>query len=117
MDGKYSIRACMDVGVAIAPCYAHLPDRAKMWMCLFTAVVTCIDDMAVRGEDMAHVYHFNKQFVNCQPQGDPMLNALDVLLREIPCFYSPLVSNFITTSILNFVSSNCLDSETKDMQV
>lgn len=119
MDGKYSIRAYMDNGVAVAAYgYAHLPDpAARMWLCLFTAVSTRIDDMMIRGEDMAHVYRFNERFVNCQPQGDPVLNALDVLLREITCLHSPLVSNLITASTLNFMSSNCLDNETKDMEI
>ncbi|KIK32441.1 hypothetical protein CY34DRAFT_19053 [Suillus luteus UH-Slu-Lm8-n1] len=119
MDGKYSICAYMDIGVAMAAySYAHLPDpAARMWMCLFTVVSTRIDDMMVRGEDMVHVYHFNKQFVNCQPQGDPILNALDALLREITCLHSPLVLNLITVSTLNFMTSNCLDNETKDMQI
>ncbi|KAG2368668.1 isoprenoid synthase domain-containing protein [Suillus spraguei] len=119
MDGKYSIRAYMNIGVAMASHgYAHLPDHAaRMWMCLFTAVTTRIDDMMVRGEDMTHVYHFNEQFVNCQPQGDPVLNALDVLLREVTGLHSPLVSNLITASTLNFMTSNCLDDENKDMQI
>ncbi|KAG1721924.1 isoprenoid synthase domain-containing protein [Suillus lakei] len=119
MDGKYSIRAYMDIGVAMASnAYAHLPDdAARMWMCLFTAVATRIDDMMVRGEDMAHVYRFNERFVSCQPQGDPVLSALDVIMREIASLHSPLVSNLITISTLNFVSSNCLDNETKDMQI
>ncbi|KAG1849811.1 isoprenoid synthase domain-containing protein, partial [Suillus tomentosus] len=118
MDGKHSIRAYMDVGVAMGSLtYAHLPDPARMWMCLFTAVIARIDDMVDKGEDMVHAYYFNERFVNCQPQGDPMLNMLDVILREITHFHSPLVSNLITISTLNFMSSNCLDNETKDMQI
>ncbi|KAG1883939.1 isoprenoid synthase domain-containing protein [Suillus subluteus] len=119
MDGEYSIRAYMDVGVAMASnSYAHLPDpAARMWMCLFTAVSTRIDDMMVKGEDMVHVYHFNERFVNCQPQGNPILNALDVVLRKITCLHSPIVSNLITVSTFNFMTSNCLDNETKDMQI
>lgn len=118
MDGEYSIRAYKVIGVAMASySYTHLPDHAaRMWMCLFTAVSTRIDDMMVKGEDMEHVYHFNERFVNCQPQGNPILDALDMVLREITCLHSPLVSNLITVSTLNFMSSNCLDNETKDMQ-
>lgn len=86
-------------------------------MCLFTVVSARIDDMMVRGEDMVHVYRFNERFVNCQPQGDPILHAFDVLLREIIRLHSPLVSNLITASTLNFMASNCLDNETEDMQV
>ncbi|KAG2038805.1 hypothetical protein BDR03DRAFT_953621 [Suillus americanus] len=46
MDGEYSIRAYMDISVAMASnSYAHLPNHAaRMWMCLFTAVSTRIDD-------------------------------------------------------------------------
>ncbi|KAG2139585.1 isoprenoid synthase domain-containing protein [Suillus bovinus] len=119
MDGKYSIREYMEIGVAMSSnAYAHLPDNAaKMWMCLFTAVATRVDDVMVRGEDMADMYHFNERFVNCRPQGDPILNALDVILREITRFHSPLVSDLITASTINFMSANCLDDVTKDMQI
>ncbi|KAG1899695.1 isoprenoid synthase domain-containing protein [Suillus fuscotomentosus] len=118
MDGKYSIHEYMDVGVAMASnAYTHLPDAARMWMCLFTAIATRIDDKVVRGEDMIDVYHFNERFVSCQPQGDPILNALDVILREIASLHSPLVSSLITASTLNFMVANCLDFETEDMQI
>lgn len=119
MDGTYSIREYMDVGVLLASNgYAHLPDHAaRMWMSLFATVTTRIDDMMIKGEDMVHVYHFNERFISCQPQGDPILSALDVLLRELNCLHSPLVSNLIIASTLNFMSSNCLDKETKDMQI
>ncbi|KAG1846124.1 isoprenoid synthase domain-containing protein [Suillus tomentosus] len=118
MDGKYSIRSYMDVGVVLAStAYAHLPKAARMWICLFTAIVVSIDDTMDRTEDVVHVYYFNERFVNCQSQGNPVLDALDVILREITCFHSPLVSNLITVSTLNFITSNCLDNETKDMQI
>ncbi|KAG0699516.1 isoprenoid synthase domain-containing protein [Suillus ampliporus] len=119
MDGKHSIRPYMAVGVAImSNAYAHLPDRATgMWICLFTAVSTCIDDMMDRGEDLVHLYRFNERFANYQPQGDPVLNALDALLRDAACHYSAPVSNLIVASSLNFMSSIVLDNETKDMQI
>ncbi|KAG2151403.1 isoprenoid synthase domain-containing protein, partial [Suillus clintonianus] len=108
----------MAVGVAMMYSYNHLPDRAtKMWICLFTSVVTYIDDMMVRADDLGHVYRFNERFMNCQPQGHPVLNTLDGLLREVACYYSSPVSNFIVASSLNFVSSILLDNETKDMPI
>ncbi|KAG2039920.1 terpenoid synthase [Suillus americanus] len=117
--GDYSIRPYMSVGVAMSSiAYGHLAGRAtKMWICLFTAVGMCIDDALNRGQNMDHVYHFNERFSNCQEQGDPVLNAWDVLLREVPHHYSPLVSNLITTSALDFVSGLLLEYETKDMEV
>ncbi|KAG0703989.1 isoprenoid synthase domain-containing protein [Suillus ampliporus] len=119
MDGNNSILPYMAVGVAImSNAYDHLPDRAtKMWICLFTSVSTCIDDMMDRGEDLVHVYRFNERFASCQPQGDPVLSALDALLREVACHYSAPVSNLIVASSLNFMSSILLDNETKDMQI
>jgi len=114
-----SILPYMAVGVAImSNAYDHLPDRAtKMWICLFTAVATCIDDMMDRAEDLVHVYRFNERFMNCQPQEDPVMNALDGLLREVACHYSAPVSNLIVASSLNFMSSILLDSETQDMPI
>lgn len=117
--GDYSIRSYMGTGVAMSSiAYGHLADHAtRMWICLFTAVGTCIDDTLNRGQNMDHLYHFNERFLNCQTQGDPVLNAWDILLREAPHHYSPLVSNLITTSALDFISGLLLEYETKDMEV
>ncbi|KAG1905331.1 isoprenoid synthase domain-containing protein [Suillus fuscotomentosus] len=97
----------MSVGVAITSnAYGHLPDRpTKMWICLFTAVCTCMDDIMISGENLVHLYRFNELFANCQPQGHPVLNALDELLREVACHYSAPASNLIVTSALDFISS------------
>ncbi|KAJ8594643.1 terpenoid synthase [Rhizopogon salebrosus TDB-379] len=104
MDGNYSIRPYMAVGVStFCPCYNYLPDRAtKMWICLLTAVSTCVDDILNRGQDTI---------------GDPVLNAFDALIREAPRHYSPLVSNLVITSSLDFVSGLLLEHDTKGMQI
>ncbi|OJA14259.1 hypothetical protein AZE42_06866 [Rhizopogon vesiculosus] len=119
MDGNYSIRPFLAVGVAIiSNAYAHLPDRStRMWICLFTAVCSTIDDVVDKGQDITHVYHFNERFASCQPQADPVLSGLDALLREVVHHYPTLVSNLIVTSSLNFVSSLLLDHETKGMKI
>ncbi|KAG1740902.1 uncharacterized protein EDB91DRAFT_1081965 [Suillus paluster] len=112
MDGNYSIRPYMGVGVAImSNAYAHLPDCAiRMWICLFTTISTSIDDLMERGEDLVHLYRFNERAI-------PVLNALNVLLWDIACLYAPPVLNLIVASSLNFMSSIVLDNETKDMQI
>ncbi|KAG2058651.1 terpenoid synthase [Suillus hirtellus] len=109
----------MDFGVAMTSnAYGHLPDRAtKIWLCLFTAVGICTEDLMMRAEHIVHVYRFNERFANCQPQGHPVMTALDELLREATCHYSSPVSNLIVTSALDFVSSNLLDNETKYMPI
>ncbi|KAG1729043.1 isoprenoid synthase domain-containing protein [Suillus lakei] len=118
MDGKYSVRSYIATGVAMFNTYAHLPDRAtRMWICLLTVLVTWIDDVTDSGEDLVHVYSFYERFASNQLQGNPVLNALDALMRDIVRHYSAPVSNFIVTSILNFLSSMLLDNETKDMQI
>lgn len=119
MEGKYSIRPYMAIGVATFwHCYKYLPDRAtKMWICLYTALHICTDDRVNRGHDTEHLYRFNERFTNCQPQGDPGLQALDTLLREVHRHYPPPVSNLITTSTLDFVSALALELDTVDMQV
>jgi hypothetical protein len=119
MDGKYSVLPYMDIGVAmIANAYAHIPERpTRVWICLVTAVVTGIDDHLGGGQDTEDMYRFNERFVNCHTQANPVLEALDTLLRETPRYYSPLASNLLTTSILDFMSSMLLDYKTKDMQV
>jgi hypothetical protein len=119
MDGKHSIRPYMSCGAAIsATAYAHLPDRATMvWIGFFNAVLLGIDDNFGGAQEIEHVYLFNERFASCQPQGDPALKALDSLLRETKRHYSPLVSNLIITSTLDYVSSLLIDHETKDMQV
>ncbi|KAG1881177.1 isoprenoid synthase domain-containing protein, partial [Suillus subluteus] len=105
----------MPAGVAMmSNTFNHLQDHAtRMWICLLTAVGMCVDDMMIRAEDLVHVYSFNERFVNCQPQEHPVLNALDGIFREVVCHYSAPVSNLITTSMLNFMSSVLLDNETE----
>ncbi|OAX39478.1 terpenoid synthase [Rhizopogon vinicolor AM-OR11-026] len=119
MDGNYPIRPYMAVGVAMfCSSFAHLPDRTtRMWICLFSAVITCVDDIPNRGQDTVHLYRFNERFANRQPQGESVLNALDTLMREVPHHYSPVVSNLITTSTLDFISSLLIEHDTKDMQI
>ncbi|KAG0701236.1 isoprenoid synthase domain-containing protein [Suillus ampliporus] len=119
MDGKISIRPYMVVGVAImSNTYAHLPDRAtRMWICLFTAITTCMDDMIDKEEGLVHMYSFNERFLSHQSQDDPVLNAFDMLLRDVTCHYPSPASNLIVASALNFISSMLLDNETKDMQI
>ncbi|KAG0706252.1 isoprenoid synthase domain-containing protein [Suillus ampliporus] len=119
MDGDNSIRPWMVIGVAMmSNPYAHLPDRAtRMWICLLTVVGVYIDDMMNKGKDLVHVYRFNERFTSYQPQGDPVMNAFDALVREAACLYPPPASNRIVTSSLNFITSILLDNETKDMQI
>jgi len=118
MDGKYSLRPYMAVGVAMFNTYTYLPDRAtKMWICLITILVTCIDDVMNKGEDLVHVHSFYERFASNQPQGNPVLHAVDMLLRDIVCHYSSPVSNMIVTSVFDFISSIMLDNETMDMQI
>jgi len=118
MEGKYSILPYMPTAVALAVNgYAHLPDRETwMWICLLLSITIGIDDNLGGALDMEHVCHFNERFFCCQPQGNPALKALDTFLRETPRHYSPLVSNLIITSILDYTSSLLLDQETKGMQ-
>ncbi|KAG2104285.1 isoprenoid synthase domain-containing protein [Suillus cothurnatus] len=118
MDGKYSLRPYMAVGVAMFNAYSYLPDHAtKMWICLLTVLVTFIDDMMDKGEDLANVYSFYERFARNQSQGDPVLTALDALLRDVVYHYSSPVSNLVITSVFDFISSILLDNETKDMQI
>ncbi|OJA09034.1 hypothetical protein AZE42_09695 [Rhizopogon vesiculosus] len=118
MDGRYSFSPYIAAGVAITTnAFEHLPDREiRMWICLLITITIGIDDNLGGGLDMVQLYHFNKRFISHQPQGDPAMKAFDAFLREASRHYSPLVSNLITTSILDFVSSLLLDHETKDMQ-
>jgi len=118
MDGEYSILPYMDTGVAmIANVYAHIPERpTRMWIFLVTAVVTSIDDHLDGRQDMEDMYHFNERFVDCHTQANPVLEALDTFLREAPRYYSPLASNLLTTSILDFMSSMLLDYKTKEVR-
>ncbi|KAG2069211.1 terpenoid synthase [Suillus decipiens] len=119
MDGKYSLRRYMAVGIAMfKSTYAHLPDRAtRMWIFMITVLVTCVDDLMDKGEDLVHVYNFYERFTKNQSQGNPVLIAIDALLRDIVVHYSSPVSNMIVASVFDFISSILLDNETKDMQI
>jgi hypothetical protein len=118
MNGKYSLRPYMDLGVAMFNAYTYLPDHAtKMWICLITVLLACIDDMIDKPEDLVHLHSFYERFASNQSQGNPVLHAVDALLRDIVCHYSSPVSNMIVTSVLDFISSIMIDNETKGMQI
>jgi hypothetical protein len=107
----------MDLGVAIFNAYTYLPDHAtKMWICMITVLIACIDDMVDKAEDLVHLHSFYERFASNQSQGNPVLHAVDALLRDIVCHYSSPVSNMIVTSVLDFISSIMIDNETKGMQ-
>ncbi|OAX32335.1 terpenoid synthase [Rhizopogon vinicolor AM-OR11-026] len=107
MEGRYSFSPYIAAGVAITTnAFEHLPDReVRMWICLLITITIGIDDNLGGGLDMVQLYHFNKRFISHQPQGDPAMKAFDAFLREASRHYSPLVSNLITTSILDFIST------------
>ncbi|KAG2068169.1 hypothetical protein BDR04DRAFT_1119910 [Suillus decipiens] len=84
MDGKYSLRPYMDIGMAIFNTYAHIPGRVtKMWISLHTILIVYIDDSMDKGEDFLYVYSFYECFARNQPQSHPILTALDVFLRDV----------------------------------
>ena len=120
VEGKFSLAAFVVHAVGVtASAYGHITDPANwMWICLFLAVITGIDDNLDGEQEIEHMYRFNERFLNYQPQGNPALASLDELLREVPHHYkNPIVANLITTSVLDYITSIILDHETKDMQV
>ncbi|KAG2142345.1 isoprenoid synthase domain-containing protein [Suillus clintonianus] len=118
-DEDYSLRPYMVIGVTMSSiAYGHLTNPAtRMWLCHFTAAGICVDDTMKRQQDMENLYRFNERFATCQPQGDAVLNTWDEILRETPRHFSPLVSGFITTSTLDFISGLLLEYETQGMKI
>ncbi|KAF9237731.1 isoprenoid synthase domain-containing protein, partial [Melanogaster broomeanus] len=119
----FSVLTCLRHGTVYgATAGAHLSgtDRAlQIWIAIFTGYAICIDDMPERfPEEMQNIRAFNDRFVRGEKQGNAVLDAFADTLREIPrVFGGSVPANLVTTSILNFVTANVIEWETRDMQI
>ena len=86
-----------------------------MFIALYTAFVTWIDDTYVR--DVIGVDSFNERFVAGRGQANEGLDGFDRLLREINLHYHGIQANVILTASLNFLTSTILDFETQGIPV
>ncbi|KAH7885526.1 isoprenoid synthase domain-containing protein [Phlebopus sp. FC_14] len=119
MDGHRSVRTYLREGVVYsATALAHLDHQpTRIWAALFTSCAIFVDDTASRASEVGYVYQFNGRFIQKEAQHNGVLDALADLLHETPVHFLPVPANLVTTSILNFVTANILEYETKDMDV
>jgi hypothetical protein len=119
----FSILTCLRQGTvygATSGAYLSGTDRAlQIWVGIFTGYAICIDDIPGRfPEEMPNIRAFNDRFMRGEKQGNTMLDGFAATLREIPRVFGGSVSaNLVTTSILNFVTANVLEWETRDMKI
>ena len=86
-----------------------------MFIALYTAFASCIDD--TYAQDVTGVDSFNERFLTGIKQANELLDGFDRLLRETNLHYHGIQASVILTSTLNFITSIILDFETKGMPV
>ncbi|KAF8132098.1 isoprenoid synthase domain-containing protein [Boletus edulis] len=120
MSDDHSLRRYLQDGVnyvaTTARHYTHRP--TQVWMVLYTAAAFYVDDVPFRfPSEIPKLYLFNDRFVKRQEQENVVLDSLADIICGAPDFFRPILSNLITTSTLDFVTSTLVDLETASMQI
>lgn len=110
------LRPWSTTGFTLGFGYLHLPTlEDAVFVGSFTTLTVCSDDIFEKETDL--VAGFQTRFMNNQPHGHPILDALAALLREIPTLWEPVLANMLVTSTLNFINSMLHEDKTRDLQV
>lgn len=119
MEGDLSVLTFLRVGVAYAATGGrHLNRPTQIWLALYTSCITYVDEIPTRfPSDIPDIYLFADRFFGMKKQGNPTLDALADVFRQVPDLFLPIPSKLIMTSSLNFITANLLEYETESMQV
>lgn len=111
-----SIRPFIPIGVSIAAnSCAHLETETRVFMALYTALVTFVDDMYA--DDSAGIRGFVERFSRGEKQANVVLDALVDILKEVPNHYEPVAASIIVMAALNLTNALALEYETRGMKV
>lgn len=119
MEGDHSVRTFLRVGVVYAATTGvHLPRPTQIWIALYTACLTYVDEIPVRfPSGIPDIYLFTDRFFGRQRQGSSILDALADIIRRAPDLFQPIPSRLVMTSSLNYFTASLLEYETETMQV
>ncbi|TFK39593.1 Trichodiene synthase-domain-containing protein [Crucibulum laeve] len=109
----------MAVGTTIATqSYSHLPnEEAKIYIALYTAFVSCLDDSCQDEKGVQRIREFCERFSQNRPQEDELLDSFAYLLRDAFRHWNPVIANIILTGSLNFFIALVLDYETRTQKI
>ena len=88
--------------------YAHLTNYStRIYIALYTGVLICLDDTYL--DNKQGIMTFNERFMNNEPEKDPVLAAMGIILRETTRHFDCIPSNIIVTATLNLVTALSLE--------
>lgn len=110
------LRSFIPGGVAMSRnAYPHQSRDIQIFICLYTAFLIYIDDMA--GYDIGALEQFNYRFSTGQPQSIALLEHFASLLKQAPSLFGTIPANIITTSTLNLVTARLIEHVVEDHEV
>ncbi|KAG7088709.1 hypothetical protein E1B28_012679 [Marasmius oreades] len=105
----------LSVGVVIAfTSYAHLPRHHRVQIAVHTSFATALDD--IFSHHHQRMESFNESFLKGVSQDDLILDGLAKALLNTSKYYSPIQSNLIVTSTLDFMTSLIMEVKIKKME-
>ncbi|KAF8887830.1 isoprenoid synthase domain-containing protein [Infundibulicybe gibba] len=95
--------------------YPHLSVSSRYYICIYTACVAYVDDLALR--DATVVREFNVSFLQNKKHAHPILDGLAIILRTTHDHFSENNASMIITSTLDFISSLVMEHDQQEMMV
>lgn len=95
--------------------YAHTSYDHQLTVALYTACLTYIDDLGGRNPDVLR--QFGRRFLTQEALGDPALERVVVLLRDMHEYFPLLSAQSITISTLDFIVGSYVEVTGKDMAI
>ncbi|KAH8596254.1 hypothetical protein B0O99DRAFT_685787 [Bisporella sp. PMI_857] len=100
----------LDLGLTMADCYAYHSLQNRVYIALYTAFITYVDDLA--NTSIHTLKCFSVNVISGASSGEPVLDLYArFLAEETPKFYGPFATASIITATLGHANSCILESE------
>ncbi|KAK2462610.1 hypothetical protein APHAL10511_005343 [Amanita phalloides] len=111
LQGPAHIGIRLPVGVVMASiAYGHLPDPlTRVYIALYTAGLTSLEDVC--GNDTKLLSAFCERFFKSISHGHPVMDACDLLLRELPLHFDHVPADMMLLSSMDSIVANILEYE------
>ncbi|KAK2465869.1 hypothetical protein APHAL10511_001510 [Amanita phalloides] len=111
LQGPAHIGIRLPVGVVMASiAYGHLPDPlTRVYIALYTAGLTSLEDLC--GNDTKLLGAFCQRFFKSITHSHSVMDACDLLLRELPLHFDPVAADMMLLSSMDSIVANILEYE------
>ncbi|KAK2462611.1 hypothetical protein APHAL10511_005344 [Amanita phalloides] len=111
LQGPVHIGLRLPAGVVMGSiAYGHLPDLStRIFIALYTAGLLALEDVC--GDDPSLLSTFCDRFFKSIPHGHPVVDAWDILTKELPLHFDRVQADIMRLSSMDFVLANFIEFE------